>query len=67
MSRPTTAQIRAVREQLAAVLALDDQADEQMTPSQRCYVAGTLAGLALVDRRRPRPEKAIPENRHHLS
>lgn len=35
---------RSVREQLTALLALDDQADEQMTRRQRCYVAGTLAG-----------------------
>lgn len=41
--------IRAVREQLAAVLALDNQADEQMAPSQRCYTVGTLAGLEWTD------------------
>ena len=54
VSRPTTAQIRAVREQLAAMLTLDDQADEKMPPSQRCYVAGTLAALQWGDHDRPR-------------
>lgn len=48
MRRLPIAQIHAVREQLTALLALDDQADEQMRPAQRCYVAGTVAGLEWV-------------------
>lgn len=60
VSRPTTAQIRAVREQLAAMLTLDDQADEKMPPSQRCYVAGTLAALQWGDHDRPRLIDVLP-------
>jgi len=43
-ARPNDAQVNTVREQLAAVPALDNQADEQIPP-QRCYIAGTLAGI----------------------
>lgn len=40
--------LRAARDQLAAVLALDDESDEKMPPSQRCYIAGTLTALRWV-------------------
>ena len=45
---PTAEQIQAAHDQLAAFLALDDQADEKLSPSRRNYITNILAVLEWV-------------------